>query len=133
MSLDASIAQVQSNVPDCVAVGLVDLSTGMLLSIKTTDSHPQEVLDLVAAATSDLYQGSNVIAIENAFKRIRGVNDDSHYFQEIIVTSKNLLHVFIRSKKNDNFVMVIVCRVNVNLGMALSKARLGLTAIDANF
>ena len=65
MSLDVAIAALMKQVPDCVACGVVDISTGMLLGVKTTDSHPQEVLDLVAAATGDLFQGSNVIAIEN--------------------------------------------------------------------
>ncbi|MCA9623428.1 MAG: hypothetical protein KC731_30615, partial [Myxococcales bacterium] len=99
---------------------------------KTVDSHPQEVLDLVAAATSDIYQGQNVTAIENAFKRSRGLVEDDghHYFQDIIIMSENLLHVFLRSKRNQGVVMVIVCRKSVNLGMALSKARLMATKVD---
>lgn len=35
-------------------------NTEMLLGVKTVDSHPQEVLDLVAAATGDLYQSMSV-------------------------------------------------------------------------
>ena len=48
MSLDSALANVRSAVPECVACGLVDMKTGMLLGVKTVDSHPQEVLDLVA-------------------------------------------------------------------------------------
>ena len=66
----------------------VDISTGMLLGAKTVDSHPNEVLDLLAAATADLFQGPNVVAIENLFKRSRGTAaDTAHYFQEMIVQS----------------------------------------------
>jgi len=36
--------------------GFVDMQTGMLLATKTVDSHPQEVLDLVAAATADIFE-----------------------------------------------------------------------------
>lgn len=57
MSLDSALNKAQASVPECVAVGYVDMSTGMLLGVKTVDSHPQEVLDLVAAATADLFQG----------------------------------------------------------------------------
>ena len=71
----------------------------MLLSIRTVDSHPREVIDLVAAATADLFNGPNVSMIETMFKRSRGLSDDGHhYFQEIIVNSDNLIHVFLRSK-----------------------------------
>ena len=54
----------------------VDTKTGMLLGVKTVDSHPQEVLDLVAAATGDLFQGNNVATIEKLFRQSRGVKED---------------------------------------------------------
>jgi hypothetical protein len=124
MSLDASLSKAQQEVPECVAVGFVDMSTGMLLAVRTVDSHPQEVLDLVAAATADLFQGKSVTAIEKMFRRSRGQGEDGrHYFNEIIVMSDNLLHVFQRSKKNGNHAAVFVTRANANIGMVLSRSR----------
>jgi hypothetical protein len=120
-----------NQVPECVAAGYVDMATGMLLSVKTVDSHPQEVLDLVSAATADLFQGNNVTAIENMFKRSRGIKpDNQHYFQEIVVFSENLLHMFLRCKKNTNHVLVFVCRKSANVGMVIAKSRITLTSVD---
>lgn len=132
MTLDAALATAQSGIPECVAIGLVDMQTGMLLGVRTLDSHPQEVLDLVAAATGDIFQGNNVVAIENLFKKVRGVSGEGHYFNEIIVNSQNLLHVFQRCKKNQNMVMVVVCRISANLGMVLSKSRLELNKVESS-
>ncbi len=124
MSLDASLSKAQQEVPECVAVGFVDMMTGMLLAVRTVDSHPQEVLDLVAAATADLFQGKSVSAIEKLFRKSRGQAEDGrHYFNEIIVISDNLLHVFQRSKKNSNHAAVFVTRSNANIGMVISKSR----------
>ena len=124
MSLDAALQKSVSEVPECVAAGYVDLSTGMLLAIKTVDSHPSEVLDVLAAATADMFQGPNVQLIESLFKKARGIaNDAHHYFQEMIVMSDNLVHVFMRSKSNEEHVVGFVCRKSVNLGMALTKSR----------
>lgn len=132
MSLDNVLRDIQRSVPECVASGVVDITTGMLLSIRTVDSHPQEVIDLVAAATGELFQGENVTAIENMFKRIRGVRDAAHhYFQEIVIFSDNLLHLFQRCKKNSNLVLVSVCRKKANLGMVMVKARNQLDNVDA--
>jgi hypothetical protein len=132
MNLDQALAQVQKNVPECVAVGFVDIKTGMLLGLKTVDSHPREVLDLVAAATGDLFQGTNVTAIEKLFKKSRGVKDDGHhYFQEILVMSDNLIHVFMRCKRNEEMVLVCVTRGSANLGMVLAKARVSLPSVEA--
>jgi hypothetical protein len=125
MSFDAAIKKAQTSVPECVAVGYVDMATGMLLGVNTVDSHPSEVLDLVAAATADLFQGAGVRTIESMFRKARGqAEDGKHYFQEVIVFSDNLLHVFMRSQKYPEHATCFVCRAGVNIGMALTKARL---------
>jgi hypothetical protein len=122
--LEGALQKAVTSVPECVAAGYVDLSTGMLLGIKTVDSHPQEILELLAAATADMFQGTNVVTIEKMFKKARGLKDDGHhYFNEMIVNSDNLIHVFLRGKKNEEQVLGLVCRKSANLGMVLTKGR----------
>lgn len=131
MSLDATLQKAVTSIPECVAAGFVDLASGMVLSIKTVDSHPSEVFELLAAATADLFQGPNVAAIEKVFRKARGLpeNNDHHYFQEIIVNSDNLIHVFLRGKRQLQ-VACFVCRKGANLGMVLTKSRMALPDIE---
>ena len=131
-NLDNMLQKAVTSIPDCVAAGYVDLASGMVLSIKTVDSHPTEVFELLAAATTDLFQGPNVSAIEKIFRKARGLpeNNDHHYFQEIIVNSDNLIHVFIRGKRQQQ-VACFVCRKSANLGMVLTKSRLAMPDIEA--
>jgi hypothetical protein len=104
----------------------------MVLAGKTVDSHPREVIELVAAATADLFAGQNITMIEKLFKKARGVPDDGHhYFQEIVVNSDNLLHVFLRGKRYQDYVAVFVCRRTANLGMALTKARMAMPELES--
>ena len=134
MSFDIALNTAATTVPECVAAGYVDVASGMLLAIKTVDSHPRQVIDLLAAATADLFNGESVSMIERMFKKARGLQDDgSHYFQEIIVNSENLIHVFLRGKTNPEYVAVFVCRKTANLGMALTKARLAMPKLEAAF
>jgi len=132
VSLDQKFAHVLTTIPECVAGGYVDIGSGMLLSVKTVDSHPQDVIALVAAATADLFAGQNISTIEQLFRKSRGIQDDGHhYFQEIIVNSDNLLHIFIRGKRYPDYVSVFVCRKSANLGMALTKARMAIPDIES--
>jgi len=135
MSFDDAINHAAKTVPECVAAGFVDIASGMLLALKTVDSHPQQVIDLLAAATADMFAGPSVSMIERLFKRARGLPEDDgfHYFQEVIVNSENLIHVFLRGKSNPDYVVVFVCRRTANLGMALTKARLALAPLEAAF
>ena len=133
MSFDQALQTAADSVPECVAAGYVDVASGMLLALTTVASHPRQVIDLLAAATADLFSGESVSMIERMFKKARGLQDDYHYFQEIIVNSENLLHVFLRGKSNPEYVAVFVCRKTANLGMALTKARLAMPALEEAF
>ncbi|WP_442771744.1 hypothetical protein [Paenirhodobacter enshiensis] len=132
MSLDKAISDAMSTIPECVAGGYVDMTSGMLLGVKTLNSHPQEILDMVAATTADLFEGQNIRHIEQAFAKARGIeNDHPRYFQEVMVFSENLLHIFMRAKKQPDHVLVFVCRRNANVGMVLTKSRMALDAVRA--
>lgn len=132
MQLQNAMHKSMHDIPDCVAAGYVEMSTGMLLAVKTIDSHPPEVLELVAAATAELIQGSTVTAIEKLFRRTRGVKDDGkHYFQEMLVFSESLLHVFVRARSNQDHIACFVCRKSANVGMVLTKARKAMPTIES--
>jgi hypothetical protein len=129
--LNSALQSAVSSIPECIAAGYIDLSSGMLLGIKSVDSQPTEVVELLAAATTDLFQGHNVMLIESIFKKARGLNDDGHhYFQEIIINSENLIHIFLRGK-NEEQVACFVCRKSANLGMVLTKSRSSMPALEA--
>ncbi|MCB1056241.1 MAG: hypothetical protein KDD11_12140 [Acidobacteria bacterium] len=123
MSADDIIKTAMSEVPKAVAAGLVDMGSGMMLSIKTVDSHPQSVLDILAPATKEMFEGDMVLSIEKLFKQARGVDSDERYFQEILVSSTHLWHYFGRLKSNPQIVLAVVTRGDVNLGLLVVKAR----------
>jgi hypothetical protein len=132
MSLDDELNSAMKTIPECVAGAYIDMTSGMLLSVKTLDSHPQEVLDMVSAATADMFQGSTVSEIEHAFRKSRGHADsEHHYFQEFLVFSENLLHVFMRTKKYPDHVATFICRKSANVGMVLAKSRMTVDKLAA--
>ena len=133
MPLDHAIADAMQSMPDCIAAGYLDMSTGLLMSIRTLDTHPQEVLDMVAAATADLFQGPTVSAIERRFKQERGLPDsrEIRYFKEMIVLSENLIHVFLRAPTQPDHAAVFVTRRTANVGMVLTKARMAMPTLAA--
>jgi hypothetical protein len=117
------VKALRTDAPECVASGVVDMATGMLLSYETVDNHPPEVLDLLAGATLDLFQGRTVVMIEDVFKERRGTPSDRHFFQEILVNSENLTHLFVRLNEQQDVVAVVVCRKAVNVGMLFAQVR----------
>ena len=45
MSLEAAIQSAINSIPECVAGGYVDMATGMLLGVKTVESHRANLMD----------------------------------------------------------------------------------------
>lgn len=132
MSLDQAISDAMKTIPECLAGAYIDMSSGLLLSIKTLDSHPQEVLDMVAAATSDMFDGPTVRQVEASFHAARGgKGPQKHYFQEILVFSENLLHVFIRTRQYPEHAIVFATSKSANVGMVLAKSRMSIDQISA--
>jgi len=123
MKLNDAIAHSLKAVPKAVAAGVVDMDSGMMLDMKTTASHPQEVFDFLAAATKDMFEGENVVTIENIFKKSRGSKSDEHYFKEIVVYSTNLLHYFTRLPGKQETVYAVICSADANVGLVMVKAR----------
>jgi hypothetical protein len=129
--INNTLKEFRQNVPDYVASGFVDMSTGMLLAVDTVDNHPREILDVLAAATADLFQGKNVTQIETLWNQYRGVSEGGNYFKEILVNSDNLVHLFLRSASNPEVTVVIVCTRQVSIGMLFAQARAVLKEYDA--
>lgn len=125
-AVHSTVQSFRRDVPDYVASGVVDMSTGMLLAADTVESHPQEILDVLAAATVDLLQGRTVVQVENMWRERRNNAGQRHYFQEVLVQSDNLVHLFLRSEANQDLVGVVICRRPVNVGMLFTMARQGM-------
>lgn len=123
MSEDTIVKDAVNQVPKAVAAGLVDLGSGMLLGIKTVESHPQEVIDILGPATRELFEGDMITTIELLFKKARGVTTDEHYFQEMLISSTHLWHYFGRMAAKPGIILCVVCRGDVNVGMMLMKSR----------
>lgn len=130
-TLNGALEHTIKFIPDCLAAGYIDISCGMLISIRSVESHPIEIIEVLADATTDLFQGSNVRMIETIFKKARGLQDDTrHYFQEFIANSDNLIHIFLRCKENVQHVACFVCLKSANLGMVLTRARACMPALE---
>lgn len=124
MNIDNLLSEALTVVPKAVAAGVVDLNSGLMLGIKTTASHPSQVFDFLAAATKDIFEGENVTAIEDIFKKARNQhNSTERYFKEIMVFSSNLIHYFSRVPSNSSLVFGVVCSDSANIGMVLVRAR----------
>jgi hypothetical protein len=122
--------QLVEKVDDCLAVGVVDLNTGMLMGVHHTIPYfTQAYLDAVAAAAVEMFRGKNVRRVEELLSQQRGAPiKDS--FEEIFISSPKVFH-FMATIKDKESVVVMITKKTVNQGMGWASLRANLNAIKA--
>ena len=121
--IDDSCRQVVDKVEGAVACGVVDLSTGMLLGIHNASSYTQTLNEIVAAATMELFRGSNVSKIEKMVRQHRGISEDGgHYFEEVHITSRHNYH-FAKTIASGKAVIMLVTKKTTNIGMGWAQLK----------
>jgi hypothetical protein len=121
---------ILEKVDDCLAVGVVDLNTGMLMGVHHSVPYfTQAYLDAVAAAAVEMFRGKNVRRVEELLSQQRGeaIKDS---FEEIFISSPKVYH-FMATIKDKGAVIVMVTKKSVNQGMGWSAVRNNLGAIKA--
>ncbi len=121
---------IQEKVDDCLAVGVVDLNTGMLLGVHHGVPYfTQAYLDAVAAAAVEMFRGKNVRRIEELLSQQRGETiKDS--FEEIFISSPKVFH-FMLTIKEKSAVVVMVTKKTTNQGMGWAALRNNMGNIKA--
>jgi hypothetical protein len=121
---------IVEKVDDCLALGVVDLNTGMLMGVHHAVPYfTQAYLDAVAAAAVEMFRGKNVRRVEELLSQQRGeaIKDS---FEEIFISSPKVFH-FMATIKDKGAVIVMVTKKTVNQGMGWAAVRNNLSTIKA--
>jgi len=119
---------ILDKVDDCLAVGVVDLNTGMLMGVHHSVPYfTQAYLDAVAAAAVEMFRGKNVRRVEEMLSQQRGepIKDS---FEEIFISSPKVFH-FMATIKDKGAVVVMVTKKTVNQGMGWAAIRTNLNSV----
>jgi hypothetical protein len=120
--------QILEKVDDCLAVGVVDLNTGMLMGVHHTVPYfTQAYLDAVAAAAVEMFRGKNVRRIEELLSAQRG-EPIKDCFEEVFISSSKVFH-FMLVIKEKGAVVVMVTKKTSNQGMGWAAIRNNVAAL----
>ena len=128
--IDDACKTVVENVDGAVACGVVDLETGMLLGIHNASSYTQTLNEVVAAATMDMFRGSNINRIQQMVRLHRGIPENGeNYFEEVYILSKNNFH-FAKTLRGGKAVVMLVTRKTTSQGMGWAQLRASIPTIE---
>ena len=131
MSLQTICESIYSDVNGAIAVAVVDLSSGMPLQVYHRVSYfTQDYVDLVSAASVDMFRGRNVAKVEEqlADQRNRPL---SHSIQEVLMTTEGTIHFMAVLPEKKDILALLVTNKKVSIGMGWAVLRNALPELSS--
>lgn len=109
-AINEACKQIVENTEHALAIGIVDLSSGLLLGVHHTIPYfTQSFLDAIAAAAVDMFRGQAISAVSeqyaevskgepNPLREAQMTTDKTHHFMAVIPENNNTLVVLITDK-----------------------------------
>lgn len=130
--LDEICGQIYSEVDGAIAVAVVDLDSGMPLSVYHHVGHfDQNYVDLVSAAAVDMFRGKTVSMVEEQLTKQRN-KSAMHSIQEVQMTTAGTLHFMAVLPEHLHVVAVLVTSKKTSTGMGWASLRRALPSISQN-
>lgn len=90
---DPICVAITAEIPEAIAVALIELSSGALLGLSNSASFTPEFERFVALYTRSFFRGPEVRHIEDTLAELRGVDDTGAFVEEVVVSSKHTHHL----------------------------------------
>lgn len=128
-NLDQITNEILTTVNGALGCAVVDLPSGMLLSVSHNVSYfTQTFIEAAAAAAVDIFRGNNILAVESLLGNQRG-RPLEHSIQEIQMTTSTTFHFMSVVPEKPTAVLVLVTSRSTSLGMGWASIRVNLPKI----
>jgi hypothetical protein len=121
--LDDITRDVINSVDGALGCAVVDLSSGLLLSVAHNVPYfTQTYMEAVAAAAVDMLRGKNVQAVEHLLTSQRGQSVEKS-IKEVQMATDNTYHFMSTIKEKPDALVVLITSKKANLGMGWAAVR----------
>ncbi len=128
-SLDDITKEVHASVSGALGCAVIDLSSGLLLSVSHNVSYfSQTFVEAAAAAAVDIFQGNNITAVESLLANQRG-QAVANSVKEIQMSTASTFHFMSIIPDKPNALLVLITGKQTSLGMGWASIRVNAPKI----
>lgn len=130
--LEKICENIYTEVHGAIAVAVVDLDSGMPLSVYHRVPHfNQQYVDLVSAAAVDMFRGRTVRMVEDQLSEQRR-KSAMNSIKEVQMTTEGTLHFMVTLPDHPQIVALLVTSKKTSPGMGWASLRRAIPAISDN-
>jgi hypothetical protein len=129
--LDEALRQAISDIPNCIALGAVDLTTGTLLALQSEEERSQEMLNVMTATITELFEApllqafAEIYAPPSEETPARGTQ-----FTELLLLNNHHNYLLLRGRKRADLAIIVITRKDTPAGLLMMKALAALPSIE---
>ena len=132
MTLHDALRESLRSVPDGVAAGYIDLATGSLLSVCAEDEKPQEFLNILASAVTELFEAPLFKVLDQIWSKDFTKDDlEKDALREVLLLGDQHITLLRRCEKNTKHAVVYVARNRTSPGVLIMQVRNQLPSVEA--
>jgi hypothetical protein len=122
--LDQALRNAMSQVPNCIAVGAVDLNSGTLLAIEAEQERSQEMLNIMTATITELFEAPLLQAFSEIYagNGEEGSTGNPRPFTELLLMNAHHNYLLLRGRKRQNLAVAVITRKDTSAGLLMMKA-----------
>jgi hypothetical protein len=132
MTLRNTLQDSLESVPDGIAVGYIDLATGSLISLAAREERPQEFLNVIARAVTEMFEAPLFRVLDKIWAQDfseEALQADA--FTEILLIGTDYTTLLKRCEKNPRHAVIYVTRKNAPPGVLMMQVRSNLPLVEA--
>lgn len=132
MTLNDALNNSLNEVPNGVASGYIDLKTGSLLGVSAIENKPQEILNVIATAVTELFESPLFKIFDNIWSENLSTDDFEHdKFSEILFLGSEYITLLKRCNKNPQHAVMYVAQKTTPPGVLIMQVRNHLPIVES--
>lgn len=129
--LDEALRKTMSEIPNCIAVGAVDLTSATLLAIQAEEERSQEMLNIVTATVTELFEAPLLQAFSEVYSpQAEAGAAPERQFSEVLLLNSRHNYLLLRGRTHHQLAVIVITTKDTPVGLLMMKALAAMPAIE---
>ncbi|NJM33721.1 MAG: hypothetical protein HC850_02315 [Rhodomicrobium sp.] len=121
--LDDALQNAMADIPNCIAIGVVDLASGTMLAIQSEEDRSQELLNLMTSAVTELFEAPLLQAFAGIYaESSEETTVAGRQFTELLLLNEYHNYMLIRGRKRTQFAVIVITKKETPVGLVIMKS-----------
>jgi hypothetical protein len=129
--LDEALRNAILDIPNCIAAGAVDLTSGTLLALQAEEASPQEMLNVMTTTITELFEAPLLQAFSEIYAAPSNEGSPRRtQFTELLLLNSYHNYLLLRGRQRPDLAVIVITKKDTPVGLLMMKAMAAMPEIE---